>query len=268
MNTPVNDIQVHCEISGKEGASVVVLSHSLGSSLVMWGPQMEVLRVHFRVLAYDTRGHGGTSAPEGPYTLDGLVSDAVGLLDALGIEKVHWVGLSMGGMIGQGAALSNPGRFMSLSLCDTAAALPGDVQPVWEERMARARTRGMGSLVEETLGRWFTAPYLRKNPPGVQRIREQFLKTPVAGYIGCSEAIRRLNYLDRLSEITLPTLIVVGEDDPGTPVSASEAMHERISGSQLVILKSAAHLSNIEQTEAFNKALIDFLLRADKRTAR
>lgn len=268
MRVKVNDIQVHYEVSGKEGAPIVVLSHSLGSSLVMWGPQMEMLRARFQVLAYDTRGHGGTHATEGSYTMEVLVKDAVGLLNALGMKKVHWVGLSMGGMIGQGVAVTNPGRLLSLALCDTAAAFPPDVQPLWEDRIARARTKGMGSLVEETLARWFTATYLQKNPPGVQTTREQFLKTPVAGYIGCSEAIRRMNYLERLREITLPTLIMVGEDDPGTPVSASQAMHERIAGSQLVILKSAAHFSNVEQTEAFNKALLDFLLRADKASAR
>jgi 3-oxoadipate enol-lactonase len=268
MQITVNGIQVHYELSGREGASIVVLSHSLGSSLVMWDPQMDVLRSRFQVLRYDTRGHGGTGAPQGAYTLDGLVKDAVGLLDALGISKVHWVGLSMGGMIGQGVVLSNPERLLSLALCDTAAALPGDVQPVWEERIGRARSRGMGSLVEETLGRWFTAPYLQKNPPEVQKIREQFLGTPVAGYIGCSEAIRRLDYLPHLHRVTLPALIVVGEDDPGTPVASSKAMHERIAGSQLVVLPHAAHLSNIEQNGPFNEALLDFLMRADQAPAR
>jgi 3-oxoadipate enol-lactonase len=126
----------------------------------------------------------------------------------------------------------------------------------------------MGSLVEETLGRWFTAPYLQKNPPEVQKIREQFLGTPVAGYIGCSEAIRRLDYLPHLHRVTLPALIVVGEDDPGTPVASSKAMHERIAGSQLVVLPHAAHLSNIEQNGPFNEALLDFLMRADQAPAR
>jgi 3-oxoadipate enol-lactonase len=138
--------------------------------------------------------------------------------------------------------------------------MPDDVQPLWEERMDQARHQGMAAIVEGTLERWFTPAYLSRNPPGVDLARRHLLQTPVAGYIGCSEAIRRLNYLDRLSEIQLPTLILVGEEDPGTPVAASEAMHQQIPNSQLKVLPSAAHLSNIEQAEAFNHALVEFLL--------
>jgi 3-oxoadipate enol-lactonase len=165
----------------------------------------------------------------------------------------------MGGMIGQCLALKHADRLKSLTLCDTAAQIPEEAQPVWKERIAAAEKGGMQALVSQTMERWFTAPYLNQNPPEVESIRQQILATPVAGFAGCSEAIRRLNYLERLSEITLPTLIIVGEDDPGTPVEASEAMHARIGGSSLVVLEDAAHLSNIEQTEKFNKALMDFL---------
>jgi 3-oxoadipate enol-lactonase len=259
MKVEANGIQMNYEISGREGKPVALLSHSLGSSMMMWRPQMTALEAHFRVLRYDMRGHGGTEAPAGAYTLDQLGADAIGLLDALGIDAVHWVGLSLGGMIGQNIALNHADRLRSLSLCDTAAVLPEDAQPIWQERMRRARQKGMDDLVQETLERWFTADYLSKDPPEVEQIRGLFLATPVAGYIGCSEAIRKLNYLERLREIKLPTLIIVGEDDPGTPLSAAEAMHERISASRLVILPSAAHLSNVERPEAFNNALLAFL---------
>jgi 3-oxoadipate enol-lactonase len=259
MKIKANGIQMNCELSGNEDAEVAVLSHSLASSLVMWQPQMDVLNRHFRVLAYDTRGHGQTEATAPPYTLAQLGEDAVALLDALGMDRVHWVGLSMGGMIGQCIALHHPGRFRSLSLCDTAAVIPREADPVWQERIDLARKEGMAPLVQSTLERWFTPPFLGLNPPMVDVIRGHILSTPVDGYIGCSEAIRRLDYLDRLSEIKLPTLIMVGEDDPGTPVDASRAMHARIPRSKLVVLPSAAHLSNIEQTEAFNQTLTSFL---------
>jgi len=261
MNIFANDIQINYELTGQEGAPVVMLSHSLASSMVMWDPQLVSLEPHFQVLRYDMRGHGDSGAPDGAYTLELLVEDAVALLDALAIETVHFVGLSIGGMIGQGLGLSHGDRLKSLTLCDTSAVMPNEAQPILQERIAAARKDGMADQVEGTLERWFTPQYLRQNPPAVEMIRQQIAATPLAGYVGCSEALRGLNYLERLSAITLPTLIMVGEEDPGTPVAASEAIHERIAGSRLVILPSARHLSNIEQSEAFNKSMMEFLLQ-------
>jgi 3-oxoadipate enol-lactonase len=259
MQIKANGIRMNYELSGKKGAPVVVLSHSLSSNALMWNSQMDALNPYFRVLRYDTRGHGGTDAPSGPYTLELLAEDVIGLLDVLGMDRVHFVGLSMGGMIGQCLGLDHPHRLKSLVLCDTASIVAAEAQPVWQERLDKVRNKGMEALSEETMERWFTPAFLRENPPRVKLIREQILATPVAGYVGCAEAIRRLNYLERISAIKIPTLIMVGEDDPGTPVSASKAMHERITGSTLVVLPSARHLSNVEQTEAFNAALLKFL---------
>ncbi len=259
MKKNTNGIDINYELSGKEGAPVVMLSHSLACSLVMWQPQMAELESAFQVLRFDTRGHGGSDAPQGAYSLELLTADAVSLLDALDIETVHFVGLSMGGMIGQCLSLDYTDRLKSLALCDTAATMPDETQPIWQQRIDATGETGMAGQVDETLERWFRLEYLQQNPPEVEMIRQQILATPVAGYTGCCEAIRRLAYLDRLSEIKLPTLIMVGEEDPGTPVAASEAMHARISGSKLVILPAARHLSNIEQAEAFNNALMDFL---------
>lgn len=264
MKIKVNGIQVNYNLSGKADAPVVMLSHSLATGLQMWDPQMPALEQHYQVLRYDTRGHGGSEAPQSAYTLRQLGEDAIGLLDKLDIDTVHWVGISMGGMVGQNLALSYAHRLKSLVLCDTTAIMPEEAQPVWQQRIDTANGEGMQALVQETLDRWFTPPYLAKNPPQVQHIREQIRTTPVAGFVGCSEAIRRLNYIDRLQRIQLPTLIIVGEDDPGTPVSASEAIHERIAGSELVILADARHLCNIEQTEAFNRALLPFLQRHEE----
>jgi 3-oxoadipate enol-lactonase len=259
MKIKANGIHMNYELSWKKGAPLVVLSHSLSSSLLMWNPQMNVLKTHFQVLRYDIRGHGGSDAPSGPYTLELLGNDVIKLLDALGIDRAHFVGLSMGGMIGQCLALNYSHRLKSLALCDTASIVPAEAQLIWQERIDKARKKGMETLLEETMERWFTPSFLTQRSKMLALIRKQILVTSVFGYIGCAEAIRKLNYLDRLSEIKIPTLIMVGEDDPGTPVSASEAMHERITNSKLVILPSARHLSNVEQTKAFNSALLNFL---------
>lgn len=259
MRMKVNRMEIHYELSGEESRPVVMLSHSLASSLKMWEPQMDVLRSHFRVLRYDTRGHGKSEVTPAPYTLELLAEDVMGLINQLGIDRVHWVGLSMGGMIGQAVALHYPQRLRSLTLCDTSAVIPAEMQPIWEERIEAVRTRGMSSQFEATMDRWFTPSYRSLNPPMLKVIEEEFLATPPEGYIGCASAIRRLNYLNRLGEIHLPTLILVGEDDPATPVSASQAIHGQIQNSTLVILPHCRHLSNVEQAEAFNTHLLAFL---------
>jgi len=217
------------------------------------------LNPYFQVLRYDIRGHGSSDAPSGAYTLELLAEDVIKLLDALDVDRVHFVGLSLGGMIGQSLALNDPHRLQSLSLCDTAAVVPAEAQPLWQERMDKARTKGMEALLDQTMERWFSPSFLKQDSKMLALIRQQLLATPVSGYIGCAEAIRRLNYLERLSEIKVPTLIMVGEKDPGTQVSVSVAMRERISNSKLVILPSARHLSNVEQADAFNAALLNFL---------
>jgi 3-oxoadipate enol-lactonase len=259
MLIKANGIQLNYELSGKKDGSFVILSHSLGSSLMMWNPQMKALEPHFQVLRYDIRGHGKSEAPPGAYALELLGEDAVALLDVLEIEKVHWVGLSMGGMIGQSVALNYPKRLESLALCDTGAAIAPEAQPIWQERIDAVREKGVASQLEPTMERWFTPAFLKLNSYMLGVIRKEFLATPAQGYLGCIYAIRKLNYLERLSAINVPTLIMVGEDDPGTPVSASEAMHRRIPNSKLVIIKSARHLSNVEQPEVFNTNLLTFL---------
>jgi len=167
----------------------------------------------------------------------------------------------MGGMIGQILALKTPGMLRTLILCDTSSRIPEEALPVWEERIALAQEQGMDALVESTMERWFTASFRAKPIPVIEEVRAMIRTTPLKGYVGCSRAIMKLNLKDRLSEIALPALIVVGEEDPGTPVAASQAIHKQIKGSELVILKSAAHLSNIEQQDAFNTAVLDFLRR-------
>jgi 3-oxoadipate enol-lactonase len=261
MKIKANGIYMNCMVEGPPSAPVITLSHSLATDLGMWEPQMEVLKARYRVLRYDTRGHGGSDAPEGPYSLDQLADDVHDLLQALKIGQTHFMGLSMGGMIAQAFALKHPGMLRSLILCDTMSQLPHDAGPVWDERIRIAETRGMEPQVGPTIERWFTKPF--RTSPVADRVRAMIRATPPRGYVGCSRAIMGLNLTERLPGIRLATLIIVGEQDPGTPVPASQAIHEKIKGSKLVILKSAAHLSNIEQPEAFNEAVISFLSVVD-----
>lgn len=259
MRTEANGIQTHYDLSGKDDAPVVMLGHSLGTSMIMWDAQIEQLQQQYRVLRYDTRGHGNTEAPREAYTLDQLGDDAIALLDGLGIDQIHWVGLSMGGMIGQNLALRYPNRLYSVCLCDTMAQIPVEAQTMWTNRIALAEGEGMMSLVQPLVERWFSATYLKENPASVQAIREQVVKTPVDGFVGCCHAIRELDYLDSLVNIKTPALIVVGEDDPATPVAASQAMNARMPDSRLTVIPDARHLSNIEQARMFNDTLLAFL---------
>jgi 3-oxoadipate enol-lactonase len=259
MNITVNGISVHYTLEGPASGPVITMSNSLASNLSMWEPQLPVLTSRYRVLRYDTRGHGGTEATAGPYSLDELSEDVRALLRALGITRTHFIGLSMGGMIGQIIAIKYPQMLQSLVLCDTMSRVPTEAKPMWDDRIHTAETGGMEPLVEPTLARWFTEPFRQKGSPVLDQVRTMIRSTPPRGYTGCCHAIAALNLTNHLKAITLPTLIIVGEDDPATPVAASHVIHEQIRGSELVILKSAAHLSNLEQPEAFNQALTAFL---------
>lgn len=259
MKTTVNGISVNYTLEGPATAPVVTMSHSLATDNSMWDPTVPALTGRFRVLRYETRGHGQTDAPKAAYTLDQLAADALALLTSLGITRTHWVGLSMGGMIGQMLALKAPQVFASLALCDTSSRIPAEAKPMWADRIRTAETQGMAPLVEGTLSRWFTEPFRQSRKDVVDKVAAMIRSTPAAGYAGCCHAIAALDLTDRLGAIKIPTVVIVGEDDPGTPVAASKVMHERIAGSTLEILKSAAHLSNLEQPEAFNRALTGFL---------
>ena len=251
------DIQF--KLSGSENLPVVALSHSLGSSMIMWEPQMQVLEEHFRILRFDTRGHGGSAATPPPYSMEMLVSDVIDLLDSLEIDKVHWVGLSMGGMIGQGLAICAPQRLLSLCLCDTMSIVREEMKQLWKNRIRSGERFGMNHLVDFAMERWFTEPYRTASPAAYRRIREQFLTTAVAGYVGCCHAIYNMNFLDQLSEIRVPTHIMVGDQDLATPVAESIVMHEAITDSTLKLIPGGAHLCNIECTADFNRSMMNFL---------
>ena len=261
MKITANGIQMHYTLEGPAEAPVVTMSHSLATDLSMWDPQAKALAQRYRVLRYDTRGHGGTDAPAGAYTLTQLADDARALLKTLAIVRTHWIGLSMGGMIGQTLALTSPDILKSLSLCDTSSRIPADMKHVWDERITTAETKGMDPHVEPTIARWFTPKFVESRPDVVEPVRAMIRRTPAKGYVGCCHAIKALDLTDRLKAITLPTLIIVGAQDMGTPLAASQAIHQQIAGSELVVLDPASHLSNLEQPEAFTRALEEFLKR-------
>jgi 3-oxoadipate enol-lactonase len=257
MKVNSNGVEITYTVEGK--GPWVVLSHSLACNRSMWDEQADALRRHYRVLRLDTRGHGGSDAPDGAYSLNMLADDLLGVLDSLGIEQTHCVGLSMGGMIGMTFALAHPGRFRSLVLCDTSSRIPPDAAPVWEGRIKTASEQGMEPLVEPTLQRWFTEAFYKSSKAMMKRVGQMIRTTRPAGYIGCCRAIPKINLTGRLGEISCPVQIIVGEQDVGTPVAMSRAIQEAIPGSELVIIPSASHLSNLEQPELFNKALLGFL---------
>ena len=258
MRISANGIQLNYEAHGPADAPTVVMSHSLAATNAMWDPQMEALG-DYRVVRYDMRGHGDSDAPDMDYSLEMLGDDLLGLMDALEIDRTHYIGLSMGGMIGQMAALKDQDRFLSLSLCDTMSRVPPEMKGAWDDRIKMARTEGMEALVDGTMERWFSAEYMENEPEECDKIRNMIRNTKVSGFCGCCRAIQGLDLTDRISAITVPTQIIVGEDDPGTPVAAHEVMHEKIDGSELVVIPNALHFSNVEQKDAFNDAYMTFL---------
>jgi 3-oxoadipate enol-lactonase len=259
MQARINDVVIHYEIEGTGDAPLVTLSHSLATTLEVWDMQLPALRGEYRILRFDTRGHGSSSAPPGPYTMEMLAADTIGLLDHLGIRQTHFMGISMGGMIGQVLACRYPDRLEKLVLCDTTGRVPPEMTPIWEERIRTAETEGMKALAEQTLERWLSEEFRRNQPEITERVRKMILLTPVSGYVGCSLAISTFDVSNELPKISTPTLIITGEKDEATPVSAAKAIQRQIEGSELFIMSGAKHLSNIEAAGLFNERLVGFL---------
>jgi 3-oxoadipate enol-lactonase len=225
----------------------------------MWDPQVVRLAARFRVVRYDMRGHGASDTAEGPYSFEMLAADVVALMDALHIAKAHFVGLSIGGMIGQYLGLLHGDRLNKLVLCSTTSRVPPEARPMWDERITQIRMGGMTTQVEATLERWFTPGFRTRAPETVGRIAATIQGTPASGVLGCAHAIRKLDVTGRLPQIKTPTLVMPGELDPGAPVAASQAIVERIPGASMYIVPGVRHLSNVEAPEAFNETLLAFL---------
>jgi 3-oxoadipate enol-lactonase len=257
-----NGIDIHYEITGSSGPWIT-FSHSLAADLTMWRDQVAHFARTHRVLCVDTRGHGRSSAPATAYTLEELASDLRALLDHLGIERTHFVGLSMGGMIGQTFALRYPGRLASLVLADTTSRYGAEAQAMWAGRVKAATEGGMAPLVEATLSRWFTAPW-RADPAHAGALAEvgnMIRNTPAAGYAGCCHALPKIDVTHRLAEISAPILVICGAQDEATPPAMAQAIAAGAPGAELVMIDQAAHLSNLEQPAAFNAAIERFITR-------
>ena len=246
---------IHYSLEGPTDAPVLMFANSLGTDFRMWDAIAERLRDRYRLLRYDMRGHGLTSVPDGPYTIAGLAEDCVALIDGLGLDRVHFCGLSIGGMVGQHLAGAHGDRLHSVILCDTTMRMP---EPsMWTERAAQVRSEGLDGLVDGAMERWFTPAF--RTSTTVAGIRNMFLRTPAEGYAGCCEAIGTMDLEPMVDAIDRPALVIVGADDPGTPVPAAEALAERIEGARLEVVPEAAHLPPVERPEAVTDAVAGFL---------
>jgi 3-oxoadipate enol-lactonase len=250
------DLRVRYEWSGPPGPGVLVLSHSLGTDLSMWDPQMPALQERFRVLRYDTRGHGGTAVTEGPYSVGRLAEDVLRMLDALGVARVHFCGLSMGGQIGMWLGSRAPERIERLVLCNTGARI-GSAES-WNTRIDTVRFQGMSAISTGVTERWFSATFRERAPEVVARAKALLEATPALGYAGCAAAIRDADERAHLGAIRAPTLVIAGSKDPATPPADGRFLADSIPGARYVELE-AAHLSSLEAPEAFTSTLVRFL---------
>ncbi|HEX4332055.1 MAG TPA: 3-oxoadipate enol-lactonase [Usitatibacter sp.] len=237
----------------------VVLVHAIGCDHRMWDSLASALASRYRVVRVDVRGHGESPVPAGEYSLEDLAGDVLAVLDALNIEKAHWVGLSMGGMIGQAFALLHKERLGRLVLANTTSGYGPDGPKTWEARMKAVREGGMAAIADLVMQRYFSDEFRASHADVVARVKERVLTTPALGYIACCAAIRDLDFTAQLSGIHARTLLIAGGKDAGTPPSMSEIIAKRIPGSQLAVLAEAAHLSAVEVPETFNALVRDFL---------
>ncbi len=260
MRATVNGIAVNYEVSGPVDAPAVVLHHPLASNLTTWNALTAVLEPRYRVVRMDARGHGKTEAPDGPYTFETLAADVVGLLDHLGIAKARFLGLSMGGMVGQYLGLLFPERFHSLCLVSTTSAVPAGATKLWDERIRVASTGDLSSLIDAATGRWVTLETAKNRPELLAQLRADMQATPPKGYAGWSHAIRDLDITARLKDIRLPTRVIVGARDPATPPSAAAVIHREIAGSDLVEIPDVSHMLHVEQPEVFHSHVLPFFV--------
>jgi 3-oxoadipate enol-lactonase len=252
-------------IDGPRDAPVVILSNSLGTDPRLWAPQMPALTAYFRVLRYDSRGHGSSSAPQGDYTLERLGLDALDLIDALGIERVAFCGISLGGMVAQWLGYHAPNRIRSLAICNSSAYM-GPPES-WNARIASVRAHGMSAVAEAVLERWFTAEFLANSPQAVQVARAMLLATSPVGYAGSCAAIRDMDLRSLGAGIQASTLIIAGAHDFATPPAHAEALLAQIPNARLQMMP-AAHLSNLETPQPFTETLLRFLREAGGKAPR
>lgn len=245
------------QIDGQRGKPWLMFSNSLGTDLSMWDAQAEYFKDDFRILRYDTRGHGGSAPQPGPVTLGQLGQDVLSLLDTLDVERVHFCGLSMGGAIAQWLGIHAPQRLDKLVIANSAPRI-GTPQG-WQDRAAQVRATGLDAVADGAAGRWFTPDFIEREPERVTTLVARLRKGSPQGYAACCDALAEADLCTGISAITAPTLLIAGAADPVTTVADAEAMREQIKGSQLVALQ-ASHISNIEAEDAFNHAVERFLM--------
>ncbi|HYG86500.1 MAG TPA: 3-oxoadipate enol-lactonase [Azospirillum sp.] len=251
------DITVHYHLAGPPGAPVVLFANSIGTSFHIWDAQVPALSERYRVLRYDMRGHGLTDATPAPYSMDMLADDALALLDALGIERAHVVGLSIGGMMAQRLAAKAPQRVTSLVLCDTASRI--GPPSIWADRIAAIRADGLASIAQGVMARWFTERYRSERADAVRGFVNMLSRTPAEGYVGCAMAIRDADLTADDARIACPTLVLVGDQDLATPPSLARETADAIPGARFAVLKDAAHIPCVERPDALTAQLLDFL---------
>ncbi|GLU30881.1 3-oxoadipate enol-lactonase [Trinickia caryophylli] len=247
---------LHYQLAGPDDAPVVVLSNSLGTTLEMWEPQMQALTQQFRVLRYDARGHGRSALLPPPYSIDDLGNDVVVLLDKLGIERADFVGISMGGLIGQWLAIHKPERIGKLIVSNTAARI--GTADGWRARAELVRAQGLAEVAGSSPARWFTPRFAAEQVARVEPLVERLRTLSPEGYAACCDVLGATDLRDAIGKITAPTLVIAGEHDPVTTVADARFIVRQVAGATLATLP-ASHLSNIEVPEAFNEAVLSFL---------
>lgn len=252
------DVHLQVRIDGNDGPWVI-LAHALSANLTLWDDTARHLAPRYRVLRFDLRGHGGSDAPVGAYTMTRLADDVVALMDALDIGQAHFCGVSVGGMVAQTLGVRHAERLLSLTLVDTIHHTPMEAHPMWANRIGQAEAHGMSGTVPATLERWLTRPFRDGHPEVVEKIGRMISATPVHGYVGVAQAIVAFDLAEAIARIHCPTLVVVGANDQGSPVSVAQSIAEKIHGAKLEVLPNAAHLAFIEQPERFHTILDAFL---------
>ncbi len=247
---------LHVEVEGPEAAPVLMLSNSLGTDLHLWDDQVPVWSRHFRVVRYDRRGHGKSGFIGEPGSMERLGRDALAIMDGLRFDKVHWCGLSMGGMVGQWLAAQAPERVGKLILSNTSSYFPN--KNFWDERIKAVRERGLAAIADGIMKIWFTEGFIARAPDTIARMTDMLVATPPDGYIAACEAVRDMDHRDLLPKIKAPTLVIAGRHDRSTPLEAAEFMRSRIPGAALTLL-DAAHISNVEQPAVYTAEILGFL---------
>ena len=257
MRIKANGITIRCEVAGAAGAPWLVFSNSLATDLTMWDEQAAPFTQAFRLVRYDRRGHGKSDAPKGPYSMARLGRDVLGVLDGLGIAKINWCGLSMGGMVGMWLGANAGNRIDKLILSNTSSFFPD--KTMWDGRIKLVREKGLEAIVDANMERWFTSGFRGRAPEALARMKKMFVATKVEGYIGCGEAIRDMDHRPLLSKITAPTLVIAGRHDPATTLEAGEFIKQHVPGARIAVLE-AAHIANIEQPKVYADTVLGFLL--------